>query len=34
MRFSLAQFTESTAVRYAAVGVVNTVVGLSIIHAL
>jgi putative flippase GtrA len=34
MRFSLAQVTKSTAVRYAAVGVVNTVVGLSIIYAL
>jgi putative flippase GtrA len=34
MRFSLARLTKSTAVRYAAVGVVNTVVGLSVIYAL
>jgi putative flippase GtrA len=34
MHFSLAHFIKSTAVRYAVVGVCNTVVGLSIIYAL
>ena len=34
MRFDLAQLSKSTVVRYAAVGVVNTVVGLSLIYAL